>query len=46
MLVQSKNMGTVVNNTSTEKIKVQIGSAIYHSGLILIINAAEITPTL
>jgi len=39
-------MGTVVNKTKQENKKVQIGSAIYHSGLTLIITAAEMTPML
>ena len=37
-------MGTVVSNTRNENKNVQIGSAIAHSGLILMMMAAEITP--
>lgn len=44
--VQSIKMGTVVKSTSTEKRKVQMGSAICHSGFTLIIIAAAMTPTL
>jgi hypothetical protein len=39
-------VGSVVNITITEKRKVQIGSAIFHSGLNKIIKAATITPKL
>ena len=42
----SMNMGTVVSMTRIEKRKVQIGSAIVHVGLIYIIIAAAMTPTL
>ena len=41
---QSKKMGTVVSMTRNENKKVQIGSAIAHSGLILMMMAAEMTP--
>jgi hypothetical protein len=40
------NTGTVVIRTRMENKKVQIGSAIYQSGLILMMIAAEITPML
>lgn len=46
MFMQSLKMGTVVIITKTEKIYVQIGSAITQSGLTQIIIAAEITPML
>jgi len=46
MAMQSLNIGTVVNSTSTEKIYVHIGSAICHSGLNFIIIDAQITPIL
>ena len=42
----SMKMGTVVSMTRIEKRKVQIGSAIVHVGLIYIIIAAAMTPTL
>lgn len=44
--VHSPNTGTVVIRTSTENKKVQIGSAIYQSGLTLMMMAAAITPAL
>lgn len=46
MCVHSKNIGMVVKRTSTENTYVQIGSAIYHSGLNLMMIAAAITPIL
>jgi len=46
MWVQSKNIGTVVTITRIEKRKVQIGSAIYQSGLTLMMIAAAMTPKL
>jgi len=46
MLTHSMKIGTVVITTRIEKINVQIGSAIYQSGLHLIMMEPQITPIL
>ena len=46
ILQQSLKMGTVVIRTRTEKRYVQMGSAIFQSGLITMMIAAAMTPML